>query len=87
MITAVHRSFSASPATTQAWLLALIEEEFTPLLQVSPPIPAERWARAVAAADPVFFLTNDGDQLMHLGAASHQRLLDALQQEFDRPVR
>ena len=82
MITSGHRPFANLCPDLKSLLLQLIREEYEPLLELSPTLPAEAWSRAVARANPILFCLNDGELLLQIGEASRRELLRCLQREL-----
>jgi 2-hydroxychromene-2-carboxylate isomerase len=84
MAASPYRRFSSLCPTVQALVIRLIQEEFTPLLNLAAEVSEAAWARAVALADPTLLYCTAQEPVIRLCPESYQHLLDCLQHELVR---
>jgi hypothetical protein len=68
----------------QPLVLRLIQEEFTPLLNLTSPLPEAVWFRAVALADPTFLYCTAQEPTIRICPKSYKQLRECLQQELSK---
>jgi hypothetical protein len=78
--------FSRLCPTSQAQMIQLIQEEFTPHLSLSTEAPESAWSRAIALADPTFVYCTAGEPTIRICPESYPLLRECLQRELTKPV-
>ncbi|RAK62430.1 hypothetical protein DLM85_23800 [Hymenobacter edaphi] len=84
MAASPYRRFSSICPTVQALVIRLIQEEFTPLLNLAAEVSEAAWVRAVALADPTLLYCTAQEPAIRLCPESYQQLLACLQRELVR---
>lgn len=84
MAASPYRRFSSICPNVQALVIRLIQEEFTPLLNLIAEVSEDAWARAVALADPTLLYCTAQEPAIRLCPESYEQLRACLQRELVR---